>query len=176
MHKDLCNSRGGPPPGPLRPARRRTTSPPREQKRRKASSNGRCRRPTSPQPQLAGNCRFLIRRSAAQLQPKKKRQRFAAALIPRRFGNSIAGHTTRAPPMQKATGGKGRVRTGDRRHPVLCLCQLTMTRHPSCPAWGSMAQRRRGGGVPRAGRCPARVEVAFPGRRRRSAVRRAAAG
>ena len=52
-----------------------------------------------------------------------------------------------------ATGGKGRVRTGDRRHPVLCLCQLTMTRHPSCPAWGSMAQRRRGGGVPRAGRC-----------------------
>ena len=36
-----------------------------------------------------------------------KRRRFAAALLPRLFGNNIPGHTTRAPPVgfELATNG-----------------------------------------------------------------------
>ena len=45
-------------------------------------------------------------------------------MIPRLFGNSVAGHTTRAHRHANVPGGKGRVRTGDRRHPVVRLCQL----------------------------------------------------
>ena len=68
-----------------------------------------------------------------------KRQRFAAALLPRLFGNRIPGHTARAPPVRRSSitttvreqnprshykGATGRVRTGDQRYPVLCRCQL----------------------------------------------------
>ena len=37
----------------------------------------------------------------------KKRRRFAAALLPRLFGNNVPGHTTRAPPVgfELATNG-----------------------------------------------------------------------
>ena len=49
------------------------------------------------------------------------RWRFTAALIPQLFGNSITPQGSH----QHANGGKGRVPTGDRGHPVrvLCLCQ-----------------------------------------------------
>ena len=48
-----------------------------------------------------------------------------------------------------ATSGKGRVRTGDRRHPVLCLCQLGQDipkYHLCCPLPGLLHRRRVPGG------------------------------
>ena len=46
------------------------------------------------------------------------RRRFAAALLPRLFGNNI--HDSRS----HHKGATGRVRTGDQRYPVLCHCKL----------------------------------------------------
>ena len=37
---------------------------------------------------------------------------------------SESHHTGKGATDANATGGKGRIRIGDRRHPVLCLCQL----------------------------------------------------
>ena len=64
--------------------------------------------------------------------PAGDRPGFAAALTPRLFGNSIPGHTTRSPTACKHWHA-GKVRTGDRRHPVLCLCLLRQ----DIPAWCS---------------------------------------
>ena len=36
-----------------------------------------------------------------------KRRRFAAALLPRLFGNNVPGHTTRAPPVGSEQGTNG---------------------------------------------------------------------
>ena len=47
------------------------------------------------------------------------------ALIPRLFnGFGPASHVTPGQPEPARSGGKGRVRTGVRMHPVLCLCKL----------------------------------------------------
>ena len=55
----------------------------------------------------------------------EKRRGLTAALISQLFGNSIAGHSVtqqRRHQHANASSGKGGARTGDRRHPVLCLC------------------------------------------------------
>ena len=74
------------------------------------------------------------------------RRGIAAALIPRLFGNSIPGDNARAPPAYKrivASDGKGRDRTGDRRHPVLCRCQhdMLLERRTCPPGCAEVASR-----------------------------------
>ena len=63
---------------------------------------------------------LLSAKSIAEIkgQHSVKRRGFTAALIPRLFGNSIPGHTTRVPPVCKRI--RGRIGTVVQRHPVLC--------------------------------------------------------